>query len=61
MNMKSQHEQAVKELSKNTKIGNDALRKYCGSAYKYNSSKNRYEFDSNTLLKPADFPKYIRA
>lgn len=60
INMKNQHEQATKELSKHSIIGNNALRKWSGSAYKYNSKKNRYEFDTNTLLKPADYPLYIK-
>ena len=59
-NLKLQHEQAVRELSKNSTIGNNALRKWCGSAYKYNKDKNRYEFNINELNKPADFPLYIK-
>jgi len=60
IDMKNQHEQASKELSKSSTLGNDTLRKWCSSAYKYNSKKNRYEFNSEQLLKPADFPKYIK-
>lgn len=59
-NLKRQHEQAVKELSKSAVLGKDALRKYCSSAYKYNPSKKRYEFDTESLLKPIDFPQYIK-
>ncbi len=60
MSVKNQHEQAVKELSKRTKLGNDALRKW-STTYKYNNDKGCYEFDKEILLKPADFPKYIKA
>lgn len=58
--MKEQHEQAAKELSKSSILGKEALRKYCSSAYKYNPSKKRYEFDTESLLKPIDFPQYIK-
>lgn len=61
INLKNKHEQATMELSKHSTIGNQALRKWCGSAYKYNSKKKRYEFDTQNLLKPADFPSYIKA
>lgn len=59
-NLKKQHEDAVKELSKYTTIGNQDIRKWCSSAYKYNAKKRRYEFDTSNLLKPADFPMYIK-
>ena len=55
-----QHENASKELSKHSILGNDTLRKWCTSAYKYNSKKHRYEFDTENLLKPSDFPAYIK-
>lgn len=61
ISMKSQHEQATKELSKSTIIGNKALRKWCSSAYIYNKERGLYIFDKETLLKPADFPLYIKA
>lgn len=61
INMKNQHDQDTRELSKHSVIGNDVLRKWCSSAYKYNKKRNRYEFDNDDLLKPADFPKYIKA
>ncbi len=60
INMKKEHEQASIELSKHSVLGKDTLRKWCSSAYKYNRDKKRYEFDTDTLLKPADFPMYIR-
>ena len=58
--MKTQHENAAKELSKHSSIGNQDLRKWCSSAYKYNEKKKCYEFDTKNLLKPPDFPMYIR-
>lgn len=57
--MKSQHNQAIRELSKSSKLTNEAYRKWNYSAYQYNSSKRRYEFDS-TLGRSADVPKYIK-
>lgn len=61
INLKNKHEQATKELSKHSTIGNQALRKWCSGAYKYNDRKKCYEFDTQNLLKPADFPLYIKA
>lgn len=61
INMKNQHEKATKELSKHSILGKDTLRKWCSSAYKYNVKKKCYEFDTSTLLKPVDFPLYIKA
>lgn len=61
LRLRKEHIQASKELSKNSVIGKDALRKWCISAYKYNPSKDRYEFKTDELLKPADFPMYIKA
>lgn len=55
------HEQDVAELSKHSTISNVALRKWCSSAYRYNSKKKCYEFKSNELTRPADFPLYIKA
>ena len=60
IDMKKQHEQAAKELSKHSSIGNQDLRKWCSSAYKYNEKKKCYEFDTKNLLKPHDFPMYIK-
>ena len=58
--VKNAHEQAARELSKSGRLGTIALRKWCGSVYKYNSLKKRYEFDAGKALKPADFPQYIK-
>ena len=60
IDMKTQHENAARELSKHSSIGNQDLRKWCSSAYKYNKKKKCYEFDTKNLLKPPDFPMYIR-
>ena len=59
-NMKKQHAKDSMELSKSAILGKNTLRKWCSSAYKYNAEKKRYEFDTNTLLKPVDFPLYIK-
>ena len=56
--VQSQHEQASKELSKTKYLTNENFRKWNYSAYKYNPSKRRYEFDS-TLGRAADVPMYI--
>ena len=57
--VKMQHEQAVKELSKSQYLTNESYRKWNYSAYKYNPSKKRYEFNKN-LGRPIDVPKYIK-
>ena len=55
----SQHNQDVKELSKNSYLSDESYRKWNYSAYKYNPSKKRYEFD-DSLGRSADVPKYIK-
>ncbi len=57
--VKAQHEQASMELSKSKHLSNENYRKWNISAYKYNPSKKRYEFDSK-LGRSADIPKYIK-
>jgi len=57
--IQAQHEQATRELSKSKHLSNESYRKWNYSAYKYNPSKRRYEFDSN-LGRSADVPKYIK-
>ena len=57
--MKSQHDQATRELSKSSHLSNESYRKWNYSAYSYNPSKKRYEFD-NKLGRSADVPKYIK-
>lgn len=54
-----QHEQASRELSKSKHLTNENYRKWNTSAYKYNPSKKRYEFDDK-LGRSADVPKYIK-
>lgn len=58
--LQNSHEEATRELSKSSKLGTEAIRKWCGSAYKYNASKKRYEFDAGSSAKPADLPQYIK-
>lgn len=57
--VKAQHEQDAKELSKSKHLSNENYRKWNYSAYKYNPSKRRYEFDSK-LGRSYDVPKYIK-
>ncbi len=57
--VQSQHNQAVNELSKSSHLTNESYRKWNYSAYKYNPSKRRYEFDEN-LGRSHDVPKYIK-
>ena len=57
--VQSQHEQATRELSKSSHLSNENYRKWNYSAYSYNPSKQRYEFDTK-LGRSADVPKYIK-
>ncbi len=57
--VQSQHKQASRELSQKQKLSDEDYRKWNQSAYKYNSSKHRYEFDDN-LGCSYDVPKYIK-
>lgn len=57
--VQAQHEQASRELSKSKKLTDENYRKWNKSAYKYNPSKHRYEFDES-LGRAADVPKYIK-
>ena len=57
--VQSQHEQATRELSKSNHLSNESYRKWNYSAYKYNPSKKRYEFDVK-LGRSADVPIYIK-
>lgn len=58
--LQNKHDEAAKELSKSSRLGAEVIRKWCGSAYKYNSKKKRYEFDAGNSVKPADLPQYIK-
>lgn len=57
--VQSQHEQATRELSKSSHLSNESYRKWNISAYHYNPSKQRYEFNDK-LGRSADVPKYIK-
>ena len=57
--VKTQHIQAAKELSQGKYLTNENYRKWNYSAYKYNPSKKRYEFDDK-LGRSYDVPKYIK-
>ncbi len=57
--MQAEHNQAVQELSKHSHLSDESYRKWNYSAYKYNPSKHRYEFDSK-LGRSYDVPKYIK-
>lgn len=61
INVKQQHILASKLLSTHSTMNNENLRKWCGNAYIYNKEKNCYQFDTKNLLKPPDFPMYIKA
>ena len=57
--VKVQHEQATRELSKSKHLSDESYREWNSSAYKYNPSKKRYEFDER-LGRASDVPKYIK-
>ena len=57
--VQAQHEQATRELSKAKYLSDESYRKLNYSAYKYNPSKKRYEFDER-LGRASDVPKYIK-
>ena len=57
--VQSQHIQASMELSKSKKLTDENYRKWNKSAYKYNPSKHRYEFEEG-LGRASDVPKYIK-
>ena len=57
--VQEQHKDASRELSKSPKLSDENYRKWNTSAYKYNPSKHRYEFDES-LGRAADVPKYIK-
>lgn len=59
LEIKAQHYQDTRELSKSKHLSNESFRKWNYSAYKYNPSKHRYEFNER-LGRAADVPKYIK-
>lgn len=58
--VKQMHSQASMELSKRSHLSNENYRKWNKTAYNYNPSKKRFEFDEN-LGRSYDVPKYIKA
>ena len=58
--LKQMHSQASMELSKRNHLSNENYRKWNKTAYNYNPSKKRFEFDEN-LGRSYDVPKYIKA
>ena len=58
--LKNMHNQDCLEMSKRSQLSNENYRKWNYSAYKYNPSKARFEFDEN-LGRSFDVPKYIKA
>lgn len=57
--VQEQHRQASRELSKSSHLSNESYRKFNISAYHYNPSKKRYEFDKS-LGRSYAVPKYIK-
>ena len=57
--LKHMHNQASTELSKRSHLTNENYRKWNISAYKYNPSMHRYEFNKN-LGRSYDVPKFIK-
>lgn len=57
--VQAQHKQDAMELSKRGHMNNQTYRKWNSSAYNYNPSKHRYEFDEK-LGRAADVPKYVK-
>lgn len=58
--LKNMHNQDSLEMSKRSQLSNENYRKWNYSAYKYNPSKTRFEFDES-LGRSYDVPKYIKA
>ena len=57
--MQAQHNKDILELSKRGHMNNQTYRKWNSSAYDYNPSMKRYEFDEK-LGRAADVPKYVK-
>lgn len=57
--VKAQHNQDAMELSKRGHMNNQTFRKWNSSAYNYNPSKHRYEFNEQ-FGRAADVPKYVK-
>jgi predicted XRE-type DNA-binding protein len=59
LTLKRIHNQASAELSQRNHLNNENYRKWNYSAYNYNPSKKRYEFNEK-LGRSYDVPKYIK-
>ena len=57
--LKSIHNQAVAELSDRPHLSDESYRRWNYSAYHYNPSKKRFEFDE-TLGRAADVPRFVK-
>ncbi len=57
--VQAQHNQDVMELSKRGHMNNQTFRKWNSSAYNYNPSKHRYEFNEQ-FGRASDVPKYVK-
>ena len=57
--VQAQHKQDAMELSKRGHINNQTFRKWNSSAYDYNPSKKRYEFNEK-FGRASDVPKYVK-
>ena len=57
--VQAQHNQDAMELSKRGHMNNQTFRKWNSSAYNYNPSKHRYEFNEK-FGRAADVPKYVK-
>jgi len=57
--LKNLHNQDTLELSKRSHLSDENYRNWNKSAYKYNPSKHRYEFDE-TLGRSYDVPKFVK-
>ena len=57
--VQAQHKQDAMELSKRGHMNNQTFRKWNSSAYNYNPSKHRYEFNEQ-FGRAADVPKYVK-
>ena len=59
LTLKSIHNKATMELSKRPHLSDESYRRWNYSAYHYNPSKKRFEFDE-TLGRAADVPQFIK-
>ena len=57
--LKSLHNKDTMELSERPHLSDESYRRWNCSAYKYNPSKKRFEFDEN-LGRAADVPQFVK-